>query len=68
MPALTRTNTAQDLKQIQARIAALVRGIRTQPDNIADYTEALEVQLLLLDQVIENLPQDSELYPSTQKY
>ncbi len=55
-----RTSTTQDLKQIQARIAALVRGIQTQPDNIADYAEALEVQLLLLNEVIENLPEDVE--------
>ncbi len=55
-----RTSTTQDLKQIQARIAALVRGIQTQPDNVADYAEALEVQLLLLNEVIENLPEDVE--------
>ena len=55
-----RTSTTQDLKQIQARIAALVRGIQTQPDNVADYAEALEVQLLLLNKVIDNLPEDAE--------
>ncbi|AFZ42338.1 hypothetical protein PCC7418_0089 [Halothece sp. PCC 7418] len=55
MLTLTRNNTTQDLKEIQARIAALVRGIQTQPDNAADYAEALEVQLLLLNEVIENL-------------
>ncbi len=60
MLTLNRTSTTQDLKQIQARIAALVRGIQTQPDNVADYAEALEVQLLLLNEVIENLPEDVE--------
>lgn len=60
MLTLNRTSTTQDLKQIQARIAALVRGIQTQPDNVADYAEALEVQLLLLNKVIDNLPEDVE--------
>ncbi|MDR9403676.1 MAG: hypothetical protein RI580_09570 [Halothece sp. Uz-M2-17] len=50
-------NTTQELKEIQARIAALVRGLQTQPDNVADYTEALEVQLLKLNEIIENLPE-----------
>jgi len=59
MQTLNRTTT-QDLKQIQARIAALVRGIQTQPENVADYAEALEVQLLLLNKVIENISEDSE--------
>jgi len=60
MLTLNRTSTTQDLKQIQARIAALVRGIQTQPDNVADYAQALEVQLLLLDEVIGNLPEDTD--------
>ncbi|NBD17950.1 MAG: hypothetical protein GVY04_18010 [Cyanobacteria bacterium] len=60
MLTLTRTSTTQDLKHIQARIAALVRGIQSQPDNLADYVQALEVQLLLLKEVIDNLPQESE--------
>jgi hypothetical protein len=60
MLTLTPPTTTQDLKHIQARIAALVRGIQSQPDNLADYVQALEVQLLLLNEVIENLSQESE--------
>lgn len=57
MLTLTSTNTTEDLKTIQARITALVRGLQTQPENAADYAEALEVQVLLLNEVIENLAQ-----------
>ena len=55
MKQLRKCQAKEELKTIQARIAALARGIQTQPENALDYAQALEVQLLLLDRVIHNL-------------
>jgi len=55
MQQVTLCKETQNLKKIQARIAALVRGIQTQPDNALDYGEALEVQVFLLNQAIHDL-------------
>lgn len=45
----------QDLEYIQARIAAVARGLQIDPDNAIDYAQALEVHVILLSQVIHNL-------------
>jgi hypothetical protein len=59
METISSTSTIKDLRQIQARIAALIRGMQTHPENADDYSEAMKVQLLLLDQVIERLELES---------
>jgi hypothetical protein len=41
METISSTITIKDLKQIQARLAALIRGMQTHPENAADdYSEA----------------------------
>jgi hypothetical protein len=57
MQIISCANTIQDLKHLQARLAALSRGIQTHPENAIDYGEALEVQLFLLSEVIQHLYQ-----------
>lgn len=55
MAQFTNINPTQELEHIQARIAAVTRGIQSNPDNASDYAQALEVQLMLLNQVIHRL-------------
>lgn len=45
----------QDLASIQARIAAVARGLQSNPDNAIDYAQALEIQVMLLNEVIYRL-------------
>lgn len=45
----------ESLKYIEARIAALTRGLQTNPENVLDYTEALEIIPFLLKNVISDL-------------
>lgn len=51
----TNKDAKQDLEYIQARIAAVARGLQSNPDNAIDYAQALEVHVVLLNQVIHNL-------------
>lgn len=55
MSQFTQTDLTQELQYIQARIAAVARGIQSNPSNAIDYAQALEVQLILLNQVIHHL-------------
>ena len=58
MPSITYTTQTEELRKIQARITALVRGIQSRPENALDYGEALEFQLFQLEQTIERLLRD----------
>lgn len=51
----TNKDAKQDLEYIQARILAVARGIQSNPDNAIDYAQALEVHVIMLNQVIHNL-------------
>jgi len=55
MSQFTQTDPTQELQYIRARIAAVARGIQSNPDNAIDYAQALEIQLILLNQVIYHL-------------
>ncbi|QDZ38596.1 hypothetical protein FRE64_00740 [Euhalothece natronophila Z-M001] len=53
MSIMIHSACTKDLREIQARMAALVRGIKTRPENALDYGEALEFQLFQLSQLAQ---------------
>ena len=51
MQSVIYPNHTKSLRQIQARMTALVRGLKSRPENALDYGEALEFQLFQLSQL-----------------
>lgn len=55
MLQFTTPTPTQELQHLQARIAAVTRGLQNNPGNARDYAQALEVQVMLLKEVIHRL-------------